>query len=188
MLLHRLSAGWARVEVVLAALLAAAVSVLILLNVVTRSLRVPIYWVDEAAIYAMICMTFLAASAAIERREAISVTLFVDLAGERLARWLWVFVDATTLAFAALLVWFCWIWFAPLELWAAGFDFRAFQRATFNFVYAEPTSTLGIRKFWIWLVMPVFALGLTLHAVSNLVKSLRGRVPGAGGVVTEGGS
>ena len=188
MLLHRISAGWARVELFCAAVLAAVVTCLILLNVVTRSLRMPIYWVDEAAIYAMVCMTFLAASAAIERREAISVTLFVDMVRPALARLLWLFVDAVTLLFAGLMLWFCWIWFQPAELIAAGFDLRAFRGATFNFIYAEPTSTLGIRKYWVWLVMPAFAAGFALHALSNLVKSLRGQVPGAGDVATEGGS
>lgn len=178
--LHRLSGAWARVEIFLAAVLAAVVTGLILLNVVTRSMRMAIYWVDEAAIYAMICMAFLAASAAIERREAIAVTLVLDAVPPRVAQALWLFVDAVTLAFAGLLLWFCWVWFDPAALWQAGFETRAFQRATFNFIYSEPTSTLGIRKVWVWLILPVFALGFALHAVSNLVKTLRGQVPGSG--------
>lgn len=183
--LHRLSGAWARVEIFLAAVLAAVVTGLILLNVVTRSMRMAIYWVDEAAIYAMIAMAFLAASAAIERREAIAVTLVLDAVPERLVRLLWLAVDGVTLAFAGLLLWFCWIWFDPLALWQAGFDFRAFQRATFNFIYAEPTSTLGFRKYWVWLILPVFASGFALHALSNLVRSLRGELPGGAGAETQ---
>ncbi len=177
MILHRLSAGWARVEMVAAAILAATVSLLILFNVATRAMRQAVFWVDEAAIYAMVAMTFLAASASIERREAISITLIVDMLGPRASRFFWLFVDLVTLGAAALVVWTCWIWFDPLTLIAVDFDLRAFRRETFNFIYAEPTSTLGMPKFWFWLVMPVFALGLTLHAVSNLVKTLAGRVP-----------
>lgn len=188
MLLHRISAGWARVELICAALRAALVTCLILLNVVTRSLRVPIYGVDEAAIYAMVRMTFLAASAAIERREAISVTLFVDMVRPAVARMIWLFVDAVTLILAGLMLWFCWIWFLPVEPIAAGFDLRAFRGATFNFIDAEPTPTLGLPKYWVWLIMPVFARGIALHALSNLVKSLPGRVPGTGESATEGGS
>jgi len=173
-MLHRISAAWARVEMFLAAVLAGAVTGLILLNVITRSMRRAIYWVDEAAIYAMVAMAFLAASAAIERREAISITLISDTlnpAGQKAVR---LFVDVMTLTAAALLIATCWIWFAPLQIWAADFDIRTFQGQTFNFIYSEPTTTLGFPKFWVWLVMPVFALGLTLHAVSNLVKTLRG--------------
>ena len=177
MILHRVSAGWARVEMFVAAVLAAMVSLLILFNVVTRAMRQAVFWVDEAAIYAMVAMTFLAASAAIERREAISITLIVDMVSARVQWFFWLFVDLVTLGAAALLLWACWIWFDPLTLIAVDFDLRAFRRETFNFIYAEPTSTLRMPKFWFWLVMPVFALGLTLHAVSNLIKTLAGRVP-----------
>ena len=177
MILHRLSAGWARVEMFVAAILAAMVSLLILYNVATRAMRQAVFWVDEAAIYAMVAMAFLAASASIDRREAISITLIVDMVSPRLQWAFWMFVDLVTLGAAALLLWACWIWFDPLTLIAVDFDLREFRRATFNFIYAEPTSTLRMPKFWFWLVMPVFALGLTLHAVSNLVKTLAGRIP-----------
>ena len=39
----------------------------------------------------------------------------------------------------------------------------------FNFIYAEPTTTLGIPKYWVWMVMWAFALGATLHSVANLL-------------------
>lgn len=177
MILHRLSDGWARIEMFAAAVLAAAVSGLILYNVATRAMRRAVFWVDEAAIYAMVAMAFLAASASIARRQAVAITLIVDMVSERGQRLFWLFVDLVTLGCAALLLWACWIWFDPLTLIAVDFDLRAFRRETFNFIYAEPTSTLGMPKFWFWLVMPVFTLGLTLHAVSNLVKTLSGDIP-----------
>lgn len=177
MIVHRLSAGWARIEMLTAAVLAAVVSVLILYNVVTRAMRQAVFWVDEAAIYAMVAMAFLAASASIAQREAISITLIVDMLSTRAQRLMWLFVDLVTLGAAVLLLWACWVWFDPLTLIAVDFDLRAFRGETFNFIYAEPTSTLGIPKFWFWLVMPVFALGFTLHALSNLLKTLEGRIP-----------
>lgn len=178
-MLHRLSAAWARIELTCAAVLAGLVTLLILLNVATRSMRLALYWVDEAAIYAMVLMTFLAASAAIERRESISITMIMDLTRPRVQGAFWLFVDLVTLLCAVLLIWFTWRWFDPVTLAGVGFDSRAFQGETFNFIYAEPTSTLGVRKFWVWLIMPVFALGLVLHATSNLVKTLRGQTPQA---------
>ncbi len=51
-----------------------------------------------------------------------------------------------------------------------GFDTQAFQGQTFNFIYAENTSTLGIKKFWAWLIVPWFALSLSLHGVANLTQ------------------
>ena len=67
-MLERISAFWARIEITLAALLAAGVTLLILLNVVTRNIGAALFWVDELAIYAMVWMTFLGASAALVAR------------------------------------------------------------------------------------------------------------------------
>ncbi|OUS34131.1 C4-dicarboxylate ABC transporter permease [Rhodobacterales bacterium 56_14_T64] len=167
-MLYQASKAWARVEIFCAATLAATVSGLILLNVVTRSMGQSIYWVDEAAIYAMVWMTFLAASAAVHHRSAVAVTLLPELASPRVGYLLARFADIIVFVFAALLIWICWRWFMPLELARQGFDIKAFQGATFNFVYAEPTNTLGIKKVWIWLVVPLFAFGSLLHASANL--------------------
>ncbi|KPQ20313.1 MAG: Tripartite ATP-independent transporter, DctQ component [Rhodobacteraceae bacterium HLUCCA24] len=122
-------------------------------------------------------MTFLAASASIHDRSAVAVTLVPDMLGGGARRALRIAVDAIVLAFALLMAWFCWRWFRPDVLIATGFDTRAFQQETFNFVYAEPTNTLGIPKIWVWLVMPLFTLGLILHAVHNLIAGLRGEAP-----------
>ena len=157
----------------LAALLAVAITGLVLLNVVTRAMSASIFWVDEAAIYAMTWMTFLAASAAVHFGQSVAVTLFTDMLPERAARIAGRVVDMVVLIFALTMLWLCWRWFLPLDLMRAGFDTMAFQGETFNFIYAEPTLTLGIRKFWLWLIMPLFALGLTLHAVANIVRRVQ---------------
>lgn len=176
-MLHRLSAGWARIELFVAAILAGLVTVLILVIVVTRTLRISVFWAEETAIYAMVIMAFLAASAAIERREAIAITLIVDAVRPPIQRLIYIFVDLITLACAVFLLYICWIWFRPEVMWQVGFDIRAFQRETFVFTYTEPALTLGVPKFWFWLVVPVFAASLLLHGLSNLVKTLRGDVP-----------
>jgi len=168
-MLYRLSATWARVEITLAAILAASISGLILLNVVTRSIGQAIYWVDETAIYAMVWMTFLASSAALHYRSSIAVTVIPELAPAAVGRALGRCVDAVVLIFALAMLWVCWRWFMPWELMRAGFDIRAFQGATFNFIFAEPTSTLGMKRVWVWLIMPIFALGTSLHATANLL-------------------
>jgi len=178
-MLLRISKLWARVELALAALLAVAITGLILANVFTRAFDRAIYWTDEAAIYAMIWMAFLAASASIQDRSAVAVTLLPDMARGAWARGFRIGIDVVILGFAAFMAFACWRWFRPDILIARGFDTGAFQRETFNFIYAEPTSTLGLAKVWIWLVMPLFTLGLILHAVANLSDSLAGRRRGA---------
>lgn len=177
-MLGRISKTWAEIELTLAAILAVSVTLLILLNVITRSLGAALFWVDELAIYAMAWMAFLGASAALHHGHAVAVTILTDALPPMLRLAAAKLVDLIVLAFALFMIWFCWRWFSPLELARHGFDAKAFQGATFNFIYAEPTTTLGIRKFWIWGVMWLFALGATLHSLANLLGS-KADAPGA---------
>ncbi len=171
-MLQTFSRQWARAELACAATLAAAVTALILLNVLTRNLGLALFWVDELAIYAMIWMTLLAASAAVHHKDAVAVTIVTDALPQAIAQMLSRLVDAVIFALALLTAWFCWRWFLPLEFARAGFDVEAFQGATFNFIYSEATSTLGVRKVWVWSIMWIFAFGLILHSLNNLLNNL----------------
>ncbi len=172
-MLRKLSAAWARVELFLASALALAVTLLILLNIVTRTLGAALFWVDELAIYAMAWMTFLGASAALHHRNAVSITLLPDAVPVHMRPMIAKAVDVVVFLFSVAMLWFCWRWFLPLELLKAGFDTAAFQGQTFNFIYAEPTSTLGVPKYLFWLVMWLFALGAALHSVAHLLSAPR---------------
>ncbi len=168
-MLRSISAFWAKIEMYCASVFAGLITLLILLNVVTRAFNTSIYWVDEAAIYAMAWMAFLAASSATHYGHSVAVTIVTDYLPRKPALIFAKFVDVCVLVFAVMMVWFCWRWFLPLEFAKAGFDPETFQSNTFNFIYAEPTLTLGIKKAWVWLIMWIFSIGLLLHAVSNLL-------------------
>ena len=168
-MLFRISAAWARIELWAAALLALVVTLLILLNVVTRTMGAALFWVDELAIYAMAWMTFLGASAAFHYRSSVSITLLPDALPDHYQAIIRKAVDVIAFAFAVAMLWFCWRWFLPLDLLKAGFDVTVFQGKTFNFIYAEPTLTLGLPKYLFWLVMWFFALGATLHSAMHLL-------------------
>ena len=170
-LIARISALWARIELFLAAILALTVTLLILLNVITRSMGAALFWVDELAIYAMAWMTFLGASAAFHYRTTVSVTILTDALPVTLNRIAAKLVDLIVLVFALFMIWFCWRWYSLFELARHGFNIESFQGATFNFIYAEPTTSLGIKKVWIWAVLWLFALGATLHSLANLLTS-----------------
>lgn len=169
-MLFRISAAWARIELAAAAALAVAVTLLVLLNVVTRTAGNALFWVDELAIYAMAWMTFLGASAALHHRTSVSITLLTDAVSAPIKAIILKAVDIIIFIFALAMLWFCWIWYMPLELARAGFDTMAFQGQTFNFIYAEPTTTLGIPKYIVWSVMWLFALGATLHSTMHLLR------------------
>jgi TRAP-type C4-dicarboxylate transport system permease small subunit len=175
--LSTLSRLVAVLEVTVASVLTVATTGLILLNIVTRTSGNALYWVDEAAISTMVWASFLGASAAIENRSAIAVTLLPDaMSGDwqyRLRLW----ADLLVLVFFVILMWLCLRWFDPLALYRANFSLSDFSGETFNFIYQETTTTLGFPKFWLWSVMPVFAVFGTLHALSKLLERDFSREP-----------
>jgi len=170
--LGSLSAGIARIETFVGASLGAITMALILLNVVTRSFAKSLFWVDGAAIASMVWMAFLGASVALHHRETIAVTLLPDAMRGKSAQWLRIVVDTIILIFFAILLALSWTWFDPLTLAKNGFDTKAFAAETFNFIYAEVSTTLGIPKFWLWLIVPIFSLNSSIHALSNLSHSI----------------
>lgn len=169
-MLKSLSAAIARAETALGALLGVAVMGLILLNVVTRTLGSALFWVDETAVTAMVWMAFLGGSVAVHHRSSVSVTLLPDALQGGLKNALRLLVDLIILGFFVVLLVLCLTWYDPLTLARLGFDLNAFSGATFNFIYKEVSTTLGVPKFWLWLIVPIFAVNGTVHALANLMQ------------------
>ena len=144
-------------------------TLLILLNIVTRFAGYAIYWVDELAIYCMIWMTFFATSVLLKRRESVAVGLLTEYVKGGTRTVLAKISDLMVLLFGGILAWLSWRWYDPVTLYQVGFDLESFQAETFNFMYAENTSTLGIKKFWVWMVLPILSITLTIHGLANLL-------------------
>lgn len=176
--LRRLSRAVARVELAAAALALGGVLALLLLNIVTRLAGRALFWVDEAAVMAMVWMAFLAASVGLEQRANIAVTLMAERLGPAARRWLGLAVDALLLGFTVILLVLTWRWFAPWQLAAAGGDLAVFAERTLNFMYEEPTQTLGWRKAWFWAILPVFSVCASIHCLANLADSARAMLRG----------
>lgn len=168
--ISRVSNAVLKLEKPVITILAAILLLLILLNIVTRAAGQALFWVDELAIYTMIWMALIAASAMVRMRVGVSVTLVTDLLPRTVARAAARVVDLLLLVFALALLVLCWIWYDPVALARSGFDFDRFAEETFKFIYSQPTNTIGIHKFWIWLALPLMALNMTIHALANLVE------------------
>ncbi|MBA2676180.1 TRAP transporter small permease [Ramlibacter sp.] len=167
-----LSDSWARVERVLVTGFVGAIFLLILLNIVTRAINRPVIWVDELSIYLMVMTCFVGTSLTVRQRLDFAMTLVLDyLTPARLAvarRML----SLVGLAYAVFILWCSWRLFDPLDMVRSGFDVAKFTSLTMNFLYSEPTQTLGIPKWFVYLVMPVYGLGLTIHSLANLAEDL----------------
>lgn len=147
-------------------------TLLILLNVVTRYTGMPIYWVDEASVYTVVWLCFVGASAMTRLRLDFAVTLLTDWLSERNARRVKALATFGVLLFGLALLTMCWVWMDPVGIARYGFDAKAYAADSFNFLYTERTQTLNWPSWAVQLVLPLFGIGFTVHAAANLVEDL----------------
>ena len=167
-----LSTAVLRVERAALTVLMGLLVLLILLNVVTRYSGTPIYWVDEAAVFTMVWLTFVGASVMTRLRMDFAVGLVSDQLPPGGAKVLKVIATLGVLVFALALVWMCWLWMDPRGIAAAGFNAKDYAEASFNFIYTERTQTLEWPTWVLQLILPIFSLTLTVHAFANLLEEL----------------
>jgi TRAP-type C4-dicarboxylate transport system permease small subunit len=167
-----LSEGVLFVEKLVVAGFMALVLGLILLNVVTRYAGMPLYWVDEAAVYAMVWLTFIGGSALTRLRLDFAVTLLSEKLSPTNAERLQALATFIALLFSVSLLVMCWNWMDPMGIAAAGFDAREYAAESFNFLYTERTQTLDWPTWMVSLVVPIFALTMSLHTAANLMEEL----------------
>jgi TRAP-type C4-dicarboxylate transport system permease small subunit len=149
-----------------------ALPLMILANAAGRAMRSPIYWMDELAILTMVWLAMIGMSLTLKTRDAVAVTMLVDVVPPPLMKAMKVLVDLLVLVFGITLLVLCYRWFDPLTLMRLDFDTREFSGETFNFMYEDTTATLGVAKFWFWLIVPVVAFTTSVHALSNLLQTL----------------
>lgn len=167
-----LSGGLLRVEHRAIQALMFLLSALILLNVVTRYTGYPIYWIDESAVYSVVWLTFIGASAMTRMRLDFAVTMLTERFSERGAAIFRVIATLGVVLFGISLGVMCWLWLDPVGIAQAGFDAKEYAGQSFNFIYTERTQTLNWPTWVIYLIMPVFAVSMTLHALANLFEDL----------------
>lgn len=149
---------------------------LVLLNVTTRYLGRSIYWVDESAIFSVVWLTFIGASAMTRLRLDFAVQMLTEKLSEANRRRAQIVSTVSVIVFGLLLGWMCLLWLDPVGIAAAGFDAREFAARSFNFIYTERTQTLNWPTWILYLIVPLFAVSITIHGLANLVEDI-GIVP-----------
>jgi TRAP-type C4-dicarboxylate transport system permease small subunit len=145
---------------------------LILVNVVTRYARFPIYWIDESAVYCVVWLTFIGASAMTRLRLDFAVTMLTERLSPRRQKIAKVISTGMVVVFGVALTITCVLWMDPIGLAIAGFDGRKLAAETFNFLYTERTQTLNWPTWVLYLTLPIFAVSMTVHGVANLLEDL----------------
>jgi len=149
---------------------------LVLLNVTTRYLGRSIYWVDESAVFSVVWLTFIGASAMTRLRLDFAVQMLTEKLSEANRRRAQIVSTVSVIVFGLLLGWMCLLWLDPVGIAAAGFDAREFAARSFNFIYTERTQTLNWPTWILYLIVPLFAVSITIHGLANLVEDI-GIVP-----------
>ncbi|MGN8002160.1 TRAP transporter small permease [Acidovorax sp. 22279] len=145
---------------------------LILLNVVTRYTGMPIYWVDEAAVYTVVWLTFVGASVMTRLRMDFAVTMLTDHLGARGAKAFKVVATSGVLLFGLAMLVMCWVWMDPIGIARYGFDAKEFAAESFNFIYTERTQTLNWPTWVLQLILPIFSATFSVHALANLFEDM----------------
>lgn len=175
----RAARGWIRfsnavlfIELRLTAALLAALLCVILTNVVTRYAGIPIYWIDELAVLAMVWLAFIGASAMSRLRLDFAITFLADAVPARVATLVRAGSIVLVVLFGLAVAWMCWVWLDPVGFAKAGFDGRVLAGETFNFVYTETTMTLGWPRWAVMSVIPLFSVTLMIHGIASLIEEI----------------
>ena len=145
---------------------------LILLNVVTRYTGRSIYWIDESAVYSVVWLTFIGASAMTRLRLDFAVTLLTERLSARHARIAKILATGGVVLFGVALIWMCWLWMDPIGIARSGFDAREYAGQSFNFLYTERTQTLNWPTWIVYLIMPLFSVSMAVHGTANIVEDM----------------
>jgi TRAP-type C4-dicarboxylate transport system permease small subunit len=145
---------------------------LILINVVTRYSHFPIYWIDESAVYCVVWLTFIGASAMTRLRLDFAVTMITERLSVRSQKTAKIIATGMVVLFGVSLIATCVLWMDPVGLARAGFDGRKLAAETFNFLYTERTQTLNWPTWAVYLTLPIFAVSMTIHGLANLLEDL----------------
>jgi TRAP-type C4-dicarboxylate transport system permease small subunit len=78
----------------------------------------------------------------------------------------------SVIGFGVLLGWMSWLWLDPVGIISTGFDAREFAGRSFNFIYTERTQTLNWPTWILYLIIPLFAVSITIHGLANLVEDI----------------
>lgn len=170
--LGRLSRFIAWVEIGIGSILVALILSLMIAGMIARSLGAPLIWSDELAIAAMVWLAFIGGSLAIATGMHMVMGLLPETLAPPNVYWVSLLNNFLVLLFLLLSGLVIWNWLDLPGLWAAGSG-QAYAERSFNFLYTDPTLTLGIRKIWFWLILPISTICGIIHVLALIAKDIQ---------------
>lgn len=168
----RFSRALTLIEIGAGACLVALILALMMANIIARGLGAPLIWTDELAVAAMVWLAFIGASVAIATKTHMVMGLLPESLSQRWATLVSLVNNLLVLLFLGAMAVIIWDWLDLPGLIKAGSGLMLAQ-TSFNFIYTDPTLTLGLRKIWFWLILPISTLCGIFHCIACVVEDLR---------------
>ena len=130
-------------------------SLVVLAQIITRSLHISVAWLEEMARYSMIYVCFLGSAVCCSRGTLIKVDVLYEILSEKTRKTLLVIVGMLSIAFLFFALYSC-AQYLPL-----GFN-------------SDAASMRGVRMFWFYLAMPIGLGMMLLNTIANLIEILKG--------------
>lgn len=170
--LGRLSRYVAYAEIAAGAVLVASILCLMIAGMVARGMGAPLIWSDELAVAAMVWLAFIGGSLAIATGMHMVMGLLPETLAPPKVYWVSLLNNLLVLIFLLVSALVIWNWLDLPGLLAAGSG-QAYAEESFNFLYTDPTLTLGVRKIWFWMVLPISTICGVIHCLALISKDIR---------------
>lgn len=158
------------VEMRATTVLMALILCVIVTNVVTRLMHIPLYWIDELAVFTMVWLTFVGTSAMTRLKLNFSIDVLPSPEKIPAIKYVHGLAMFMSMVLGLVLLWMSWVWLDPVGIIAAGFDAQKFAGQTFNFLYLEYTQTLEWPRWAVMLIVPIFSITLAIHSAANVLE------------------
>lgn len=145
-------------EEILAGTFLVLMSLVTILNVIFRyAFNAPIEWAEEFARYAFIWVVFIGAAVTTKHKKHIIIDTLLVAVPDSVKRVLFVIADILSMILMLLLVYYGWV----LMTYAT-----------------QPTATLRIPQYWVYLCVPISGALIILHSLGDLRRNVIALVNG----------
>ncbi|MBQ5951177.1 MAG: TRAP transporter small permease [Lachnospiraceae bacterium] len=135
---------------ILVIILVTILAFVVLAQVVTRTAKISVAWLEEMARYSMIWVCFFGAAVACRRGTLIKVDVLYEILPKKICRILYYIVDVISIIFLIFGLYSC-SKYLPL-----GFHSTA--------------SSMSINMFWFYLCMPLGMFMMILNLIANILE------------------
>ncbi|SOC11615.1 TRAP-type C4-dicarboxylate transport system permease small subunit [Ureibacillus xyleni] len=143
------------IEKVLAILLATVLLVSLAAGVLFRTLKSPLFWSDELAIFCLIWITFIGGSMGLKQNASPSITIVTDLLPQKAKKIVLALSNFILLVFIGYVL------------------YLAFQWINMPNIMIQTSTAMNMPKLYFYLSIPVSFVFMVIHVLNNVLLSFK---------------